>query len=112
MSGDVMGARELAVNVYEGAQADVPLVAAEALSVAGQACAAEGDTVTAARSFKQAVFVLTGVGADREAAQLWLELGSLLESVGEDDAARSAYRSAAASMGLRERPRANVWSGR
>ena len=58
---------------------------------------------TAANLFKHAVHVLTGVGADREAAQLWLELGTLLESVGEDDAARQAYRSAAASAGLRVR---------
>ena len=47
--------------------------------------------------------VLTGVGSDRNAAQLWFELAGLLEGVGELDAARDAYRSAAASTGLRDR---------
>ncbi|MGN6575021.1 MAG: helix-turn-helix domain-containing protein [Nocardioides sp.] len=108
MAGDVAGARSLAARVFEGAQSDVPLVAAEALSIQGQAAAAEGDAAAAANFFKQAVYALTGVGADREAAQLWLELGSLLESVGEADAARQAYRSAAAAAGLRERPRATL----
>ena len=43
--------------------------------------------------------MLTGVGADRDAAQLWFELADLLEDVGDLDAARDAYRSAAASTG-------------
>src|SRR3712207_7022942 len=54
-------------------------------------------------SFREAVLILTGIGADRSAAQLWFELGALLEDVGEAESARDAYRSAAASAGLRAR---------
>ena len=36
--------------------------------------------------------------------QLWFELAGLLEGVGDFDTARVAYRSAAASTGLRSRP--------
>jgi Tfp pilus assembly protein PilF len=54
------------------------------------------------------VFFLTGAGADRDAAQLWFELADLLEDVGDLDAAREAYRSAAASIGLRSRTRSRV----
>jgi hypothetical protein len=50
------------------------------------------------------VLILTSVGADRGAAQLWFELATLLEDVGDFDASREAYRSAAASTGLRVRP--------
>jgi hypothetical protein len=54
------------------------------------------------------VFLLTGVGADHDAAQLWFELADLLEDVGDVDAARDAYRSAAASSGLRSRAKLRV----
>jgi hypothetical protein len=77
------------------------LLAADARRFQGEAAAAEGDIETAAVRFKQAVHLLTGVGADRAAGQRWLELATLLESVGEADAARSAYVSAAAATGLR-----------
>jgi Tfp pilus assembly protein PilF len=54
------------------------------------------------------VLVLTRIGADRSAAQLWFELASLLEEVGEFDSARDAYRSAAASTGLVSRATVRV----
>ncbi len=87
---------------------DAPLLAADARTLQGQAAAADGRRGSGGRAVQQAVYLLTGVGADREAGQRWLELGTLLESVGEDDAARQAYRSAAASAGLRVRPRATA----
>lgn len=46
---------------------------------------------------------LTALGADRRAAQLWLDLGAMLDGVGDRDASREAYRSAAVSAGLRLR---------
>ena len=55
-----------------------------------------------------AVSILTSIGFDRAAAQTWFELGGLLEEVGEFDAARDAYRSAAASSGLQTRPTLKV----
>ena len=106
MAGDVDRGRQLATQVFEKAPPEAPLLAAEARTLQGQAAAADGDMDAAAALFKQAVHLLTGMGADREAGQRWLELGTLLESVGEDDAARQAYRSAAASAGLRVRSRA------
>jgi hypothetical protein len=54
------------------------------------------------------VYFLTGAGSDRDAAQLWFELADLLEDIGDLDAARDAYRSAAASTGLRSRSRNRV----
>ena len=64
----------------------------------------EADAVVAAvDAAVEAVLLLTGVGADRDAAQLWFELADLLEEVGDVDGARNAYRSAAASSGLRSR---------
>ena len=69
----------------------------------GQAWAAAGAIDKAGQCYREAVMVLTSVGSDRNAAQLWFELAGLLESVNELDAARDAYRSAAASTGLRDR---------
>jgi transcriptional regulator with XRE-family HTH domain len=108
MSGDVAQAERLAAMVFEQAGSEAPLLAADARTLQGQLAAAAGDMSIAADMFKHAVFLLTGVGADRAAGQRWLELGTLLESVGEEEAARQAYRSAAASAGLRVRPRSVV----
>jgi tetratricopeptide (TPR) repeat protein len=105
MSGDLTRAQRIAEEVVEHAPADAPLLAADARTLQGQAAAEGGDLDAAAALYRQAVHIMTGVGADREAAQLWLELATLLESVGEDDAARQAYRSAAVSAGLRVRTR-------
>lgn len=106
MSGDPMRAQDMAADVFDRARPDAPLLAADARSLQGQALAASGDIDAAAALYKDAVHIMTGVGADREAAQLWLELATQLETVGEDEAARQAYRSAAASAGLRVRTRA------
>ena len=70
----------------------------------GQIAAAEVTSRRAA-AYRRAVFRSTGVGADRDAAQLWFELADLLEGVGDLGAALEAYRSAAASSGLRARPK-------
>jgi tetratricopeptide (TPR) repeat protein len=87
---------------------EAPLLAADAQSLAGQVAAARGDADGAKSAYRRAVFLLTGVGADRDAAQLWFELADLLEDVGDVDAARDAYRSAAASSGLRSRSKLHV----
>lgn len=105
MTGDVAKAQRMAADVFEQVPADAPLLAADARTLQGEVAAAAGDVPTAAHLFKHAVHLLTGVGADRSAGQLWLELATLLESVGEDDAARQAYRGAAAAAGLRVRSR-------
>jgi len=80
-----------------------PLLAAEAHALTGQVQARQGDTVAAAKSYHQAVLTLTACGADRGAAQLWFDLGALLDQVGDTEAARDAYLRAAASTGLTSR---------
>jgi transcriptional regulator with XRE-family HTH domain len=108
IAGDFPEARAIASAAFALAQSGAPLVAANARAVEGQAAAAEGNMAEAAALYKEAVHLLTGVGADRSAGELWLELGALLESVGEEALARQAYRSAAAAAGLRLRSRAAV----
>jgi hypothetical protein len=89
--------------VYTAARDKAPILAADAKSLEGQTWAVDGAIDRASQCYREAVMVLTGVGSDRHAAQQWFELAGLLESVGELDAARDAYRSAAASTGLRDR---------
>ena len=102
--GDLEGARRLSGSVHAAVRDQAPVMAADAKVVEGQAVAASGQVADAARAYHEAVLLLTGVGADRGAAELWFELAGLLEGVGELDAARAAYRSSAASTGLRSRP--------
>lgn len=103
LQGDLAEARELAASVFEEARAEAPLVAAMARALEGQATAVQGDVSTAAALYREAVYLLTGLGADRSAGELWLELGTLLEGVGDHETARLAFRSAAAAAGLRVR---------
>ncbi len=103
LRGDYCRARTMAAGTFEATADAAPLVAADARSVEGQAAAALGDIKAAQSAFRSAVMTLAAVGADRRAAQLWLDLGALLDGVGDVDASRDAYRSAAVSAGLRLR---------
>ena len=94
----------MSASVHERVFQIAPLAAADAKAIEGQAAAAAGDALAARLCYQAAVMHLTGVGADRDAAELWFELAGLLETIGDHDAARAAYRSAAASTGLRSRP--------
>ena len=62
----------------------------------------------AAQAYQDAVLVLSAIGADRGAAQLWFDLADLLDEVGQSEAARDAYKRAAASTGLRARTRTHT----
>lgn len=101
LAGEFAAARTLAERVCAETSAAVPLVAAEARRIEGQACLGLGDRDDALRAYRQAAALLTAVGADRTAAQLWFELAGLLDEIGEAEAARDGYRSAAAATGLR-----------
>jgi transcriptional regulator with XRE-family HTH domain len=103
LEGNLELAQSMCATVHGKVAGEAPLLAADAQTLEGQAAAARGDVSSAAAAYRQAVLILTGIGADRGAAQLWFELASLLEDVGDLDAARDAYRSAAASTGLRTR---------
>jgi tetratricopeptide (TPR) repeat protein len=102
VAGDVAGARQGAVAAF-GATDGAPMLAADARALEGQAAARLGDWDAAKAAFRDAVRILTEVGADRSAGQLWFELGGLLDEAGEAEAARDAYRSAAAAAGMRSR---------
>jgi len=80
-----------------------PIVAAEAEVLAGRASAAQGDPAAAQSAYRRAVQILSAIGSDRAAAERWFELGALWEAVGDAEASRDAYRSAAASTGLQLR---------
>jgi tetratricopeptide (TPR) repeat protein len=108
LEGDLDTAETMCRGTFEVANAEVPAFAANARAVLGQIFSARGDNEGAKSLYRQAVFFLTGAGADRDAAQLWFELADLLEEVGDLDAARDAYRSAAATTGLRTRSRTRV----
>ena len=103
MAGRIEDARQTAHESYLATKRVAPILAADALALEGEAAAAAGDAEQARSLFKEAVLLLTGVGADRDAGQLWLELGGLLESVGVVEASRDAYRSAAVAAGLHAR---------
>jgi len=97
--GDAEGARRQATEIGR-AVGSMPLLAADAFALLGQIAVQEAALDTARSHFQEAVLLLSGVGADRAAAQLWFELAGLLESVGEPAAALEAYRRAAAATGL------------
>ena len=101
--GELSRARELARQTYDVTRDVAPLLAASCRALEGQALAAEGAWPEAKAAYRDAVMTLTGVGADRSVAQLWLELGGALAAAGDDEAARDAYRNAAVSSGLRAR---------
>ena len=108
LAGDLARADDICAEVITTVKDEAPLMAAEAEALAGQVAAARGDAESAARAYRRAVFVLTSIGADKAAAQLWFELAGLLEDVGEEQASRDAYRSAAAASGLRTRPKVSA----
>jgi len=103
LSGELDRAHELIGEVEQTSAGHAPLAEAEALTLAGRTCAAEGRIDDAAAFYQQAVLRLSAIGADKAAAQLWFDLAALLEDVGLAEAARDAYRRAAASTGLRTR---------
>jgi transcriptional regulator with XRE-family HTH domain len=105
--GNLSSAAEACTSVLENIQGE-PLIGAEASQLLGQVIAASGDMGGAMRAYRRAVFLLTGIGADRDAAQLWFELASLFEQAGDITASRDAYRSAAAASGLRPRAQTNA----
>jgi transcriptional regulator with XRE-family HTH domain len=98
--GDTGGARRQATEIGTAVRSNMPLLAADAFALLGQIAVQEAALDTARSHFQEAVLLLSGVGADRAAAQLWFELAGLFESVGEPAAALDAYRCAAAATGL------------
>lgn len=101
LANDIEAAIEGATEVLRQTRDTAPFVAAEAETIVGRAHFDAGRPSEAQQHFRGAVARLTAAQADREVAQLWYQLGDLLDAVGDDRGARDAYRSAAASAGLR-----------
>ncbi len=99
--GDHAAARAQIEACTELTGSDTPLQLAEARTLAGQIAAAEGDGDGARSAYREAVDLLATIEGDRGVAQLWFELATQLDELGERDGARDAYRRAAASTGLR-----------
>jgi tetratricopeptide (TPR) repeat protein len=100
LAGSIPAARDHIRTSVDLARGVAPLIHAEALVLHGRIAAGEGDMDEARDLYQQAVAVLTGVGADRDAAQMWFELGGLLREAGEVDAALDAFQRASISTGL------------
>ena len=78
---------------------------ADAASIAGQIAAASGRFDEARARYLDGVHLLSEVKADRKVSNLWYELAELLDEAGDADAAREAYRAAAAASGAASRRR-------
>lgn len=98
--GDLDTAGAYAAKAREAAGLETPVLLASVQVLQGQLHLQAGDKTAALDSYRAAIASLTGIGADREAAQLWFELGSQMSELGETDAALDAFRRAAASTGL------------
>ena len=93
-------AAEVLLEQVSAAGGSAPLLGAEIALVRGQVAGSRGNADAARAAYLDAVRILTGVGADRAAAQMWVDLAGVLDDLGESEAAKLAYRSAAASTGL------------
>jgi hypothetical protein len=103
MEGDIDAARDRALAGVEACRVDLPLLCVDALTLLGQIAWSVQEREEAHRWYRQAITVLTGVGADREAGQLWFELGSLAAQAGLVAESADAFQRAAASTGLTAR---------
>lgn len=98
--GDVEEAQRITEDCHESIRETNLVLSAQCLIVLGQVADVRGDVETAIAHFRRALVVLDGVGADREAAQMWFELANLLREHGAFDEAIEAFRRAGASTGL------------
>jgi tetratricopeptide (TPR) repeat protein len=103
MDGDSEQATAHALTVVNMTEDDLPLARVDALILLGQIEWNAGERERAQGWYRQAIIVLTGVGADREAGQAWFELGTLASEAGLTAEAADAFRRAAASTGLTAR---------
>jgi tetratricopeptide (TPR) repeat protein len=100
MSGDLDEAHRLALQVVASASNELPLSSVNGLNLLGQIAWASGEREAAHSWYRQAIATLTGVGADREAAQVWFEIGTLAAQAGLVAESADAFQRAASSTGL------------
>ena len=85
------------------ATAEVPIVGVDAMVLLGQIAWSSSEREESHAWYRRAIATLTGVGADREAAQAWFEVGTLAAEAGLVAESADAFRRAAASTGLTAR---------
>ena len=89
MEGESEQARDGAQQVLQASGVELPMVSVDSLILLGRVAWSEGDREGAHAFYREAIAVLTGVGADREAGQVWFELGALADEAGlTEEAAR------------------------
>lgn len=98
--GDSATASVYIGRAKETALPGAPILLASIHVLEGQLFLEAGEKHGALEAYRAAIAALTGIGADREAAQLWFELGTRLMELGERDEALEAFRRAGASTGL------------
>ena len=103
VGGQLDEARAYALEVLVEAGEELPLLAVDALTLLGQVAWAGGERDEAHDWYRRAIATLTGVGADREAAQVWFEIGTLAAQAGLVPESADAFRRAAVSSGLTAR---------
>lgn len=106
--GELAEADRAVDRALELAPDDAVVSRAFALALRAQISACAGRGAEARDQLLEAVEILSGIGADREAARIWFELGQLLKAVGETEAALDAFERAAAATGLRQAPRGST----
>jgi transcriptional regulator with XRE-family HTH domain len=100
-AGDLDAAERLALQGRDLLGNHGSLVVAEAEAVLGRIEHQRSNRTEARRHYRAAVAAMTSAGADHAAAELWFDLGALFDEAGDAASARDAYRSAAATLGLR-----------
>jgi len=103
MLGDPARARAHALAALNRLGYDTPIETARAHTALGEALAADGDRAGAQERLHAAAALLSDVGADREAAALWRQIGDAHGRLGEPERAMAAYRNAMDAAGLRAR---------
>lgn len=100
INGHTAAARQELERARDAIPGEAPFIQAFAASLAGQVAMAEGRLAEARSHYAEGVRLLTGAGADRRVARLWLELGDLLAQAGDTDEAVHAFRAGAVAGGL------------
>ena len=103
VGGDTQAATATALELIDAYADSEPLIAVDALTLLGQAAWMNGDRAEAQQWYRRAIAMLTGVGADREAAQVWFEVGTLAAQAGLVAESADAFQRAAASAGITSR---------
>ena len=99
-AGDLDTAEQVATRARAAIGETAPLLSARLDMLLGRVAAHRADRPRAQELYRSAAATLTAHATDRGTAAVWYELGALLDGAGDVEAARDAYRSAAASLGL------------